>query len=611
MSGLLDKVNLATNRSVINDIILLSKFLLPDILEKCMVTTREYEHMLCQSDTAANQTAIFMLNNLGYTSGYWHSIPTKYLLKSGEHIWKIDSIEKVQAATRMLLLLAGADLDKILDLQSKELSTVPLIPDISNGWWICDWRMTVAYCSKIYPFKTAEMYGKEFPYIMVKTQIKKDKGSLSDLSFLYLDIDRKLYSEFYTLRCLPHSVADNNPVFYSDTNIEYNLLIAQNGGSTVIKSTGDAGCGIITVNGAEIKEKPSIFNTNSIYLTAYTSTNEEAFNFKEAAGYSGALRLISLLADCKDTSFAHKLYLAGDIHPYLPREKTKPVTASQVGKVVFRNIVKSVESDDKSPILKTLIALNDVELKLVSSPSEEVFNTLELEFPWFLDIINYLRKNAQLTRKGHGIFYIRPLLISGPPGNGKTSLARRFAELTMTSCLFLPLAGISDAQGLKGANRTWGTARPSNITEHLAKNKIANPVIILDEVDKINTSRHNGNSSDALIQLLEPSSSASYFDEFVAAPSDFSSINYILTANHLPLVFAPLVNRCTVIETQPLTKDQLRIAFLQSLRNVCKYYGIKEVPHIEESVIDVVADTAYDLRGLERAAEICLATVLA
>lgn len=195
--------------------------------------------------------------------------------------------------------------------------------------------------------------------------------------------------------------------------------------------------------------------------------------------------------------------------------------------------------------------LEPLRLVRVTGPLAPVAAALTSELPWAADAIEALLDDLRLRRRGGiGAVRFRPTLLLGPPGSGKSHLVNRLVALLGLRSATLGCAGMSDSRTLAGTPRGWAGSGPSLPTLAMLRAGVANPALILDEVDKA-TSTHNGSLHAALLPMLEPATARAYYDEGLSAAIDLSHVSFLGTANTLRGLPAPLLSRLRVLEVPP------------------------------------------------------------
>ena len=198
------------------------------------------------------------------------------------------------------------------------------------------------------------------------------------------------------------------------------------------------------------------------------------------------------------------------------------------------------------------------------------------------------RQQVLAQRLGADSLRLRPLLLLGPAGTGKTRFLRRLGDTMGAPTLFVPLAGANDNMLLKGTARGWSSARPGFLVEMMLERQCPNPMVILDEIDKIGLGRQNGRVWETLLTFLEPASSSRVLDEFLLGEVDYSAISWVATANSLEDLPGPLRSRWEIIRVGlPQAEDFDRI--LENVRrDVAREYGVDTValPNLDATVRD-------------------------
>lgn len=231
--------------------------------------------------------------------------------------------------------------------------------------------------------------------------------------------------------------------------------------------------------------------------------------------------------------------------------KVEPGSGGQIligenpGHVAFHFVTPG---SDKSQDLERFEALVGKPLALagVADP-DQIERSLRQAAPWLNEAIDVLKRRVEATLLGWGGVSFPPILLVGPPGAGKSWLAQKIGEVIGLPTLVISAAGSTDNMALKGTARGWNSARPGLPVDFMAQHQVANPLIVVDEIDKVSEAQRNGNILDTLHQLTEPENARQWVDEFLLGRCDMSRVSWVATANDTPRLPASLLSRFQVI----------------------------------------------------------------
>ncbi len=206
----------------------------------------------------------------------------------------------------------------------------------------------------------------------------------------------------------------------------------------------------------------------------------------------------------------------------------------------------------------------------------------------------------ELNRKQSGSI----LLFVGAPGTGKTSIGQSIARALNREYVRVSLGGVRDEAEIRGHRRTYIGAMPGRIMDGIKKSGVTNPVMVLDEVDKLSHD-FTGDPASALLEVLDPEQNGTFTDHYMNVPYDLSNVLFVCTANSVDTIPEPLLNRMEVIEFPGYTAtEKLQIAKRHLLPKAMDKMGIKsknlKVP--DESLAQIISDYTMEsgVRGLKK-----------
>jgi ATP-dependent Lon protease len=172
------------------------------------------------------------------------------------------------------------------------------------------------------------------------------------------------------------------------------------------------------------------------------------------------------------------------------------------------------------------------------------------ELPNFGEVLEHIRRQLALCVDSQDDVELPPILLLGGPGIGKTHFARRVSQLLGTGYGFVPMSSLTAGWVLSGASSQWKNAKPGKVFDTFLNGEYANPVMVVDEIDKASADGQY-DPLGALYELLETQTAMRFIDEFAEVPIDASGAVWFATANDAARIPEPLLNRMNVYEIEP------------------------------------------------------------
>jgi ATP-dependent Lon protease len=224
--------------------------------------------------------------------------------------------------------------------------------------------------------------------------------------------------------------------------------------------------------------------------------------------------------------------------------------------------------------------------------------------PFKLDEVRDTVKRAVEQNSQRPITKGSVLCFAGPPGTGKTSLGKSIAQALGRKFTRIALGGLKDEADIRGHRRTYVGAKPGRVIEEIRRVESANPVVMLDELDKVGRD-FKGDPASALLEVLDPEQNRSFVDHYLDVPFDLSSVMFILTANVLDTIPAPLRDRMEVIEFAGYTQEEkahIALQFLCPKQIREKGLSSNQVVFTDGAVKKIIQEYTHEagIRNLER-----------
>ena len=248
---------------------------------------------------------------------------------------------------------------------------------------------------------------------------------------------------------------------------------------------------------------------------------------------------------------------AGEYRRQLGELKADKETKEKLEKEISRFETMPASSQEANVLRMYIETLLELPWKKASRDNNDIIHAEKIlnEDHYGLEkvkerVLEYLAVRT-LTKKGNG-----PILcLVGPPGTGKTSVARSVARALNKKYVRISLGGVRDEAEIRGHRKTYVGAMPGRLVEGLRQAGVCNPLMLLDEIDKVG-SDYKGDTSSALLEVLDGEQNVRFRDHYVETPIDLSQVLFIATANTTQTIPRPLLDRMEIIEVSSYTENE-------------------------------------------------------